>query len=44
MLYKCRSNDKIILAIPPKSFSGTKLDISSFRIVNIDASNFVQAF
>lgn len=44
MLMKSKSSDKIILALPPKSFSGTKIDLSNLRIVTIDASTFSQAF
>jgi hypothetical protein len=44
MLLKCKSTDKIILCLPPKSFSGTKIDLSNLRIVSIDADSFSQAF
>jgi hypothetical protein len=44
MLFKVRTGDKIILALPPKSFSGTKIDLSNLRLVGIDASTFAQAF
>lgn len=44
MLFKVKSTDKIILALPPKSFSGTKIDLSNLRLVTIDASTFPQAF
>lgn len=44
MLFKVKSTDKIILALPSKSFSGTKIDLSNLRLVSIDASCFSQAF
>lgn len=44
MLMKSKSSDKIILALPSKSFSGTKIDLSNLRIVTIDANTFSQAF
>ena len=44
MLFKSRSSDKIVLALPPKSFAGLKLDISSFRIVTLETSTFSQTY
>lgn len=44
MLFKVKTGSKIILALPPKSFSGTKVDLSNLRLLSIDANTFTQLF
>lgn len=42
---KVKSNNKLILTIPPKSFvGGSKLDLNSLVQVIVDADNFKSAF
>lgn len=40
ILYKVKQNNKICLALPPKAFSGAKIDYSGLKLVTIDAPTF----
>lgn len=41
MLYKSRNDqNKVILALPPKGFAGTKIDFSGLKIYTLDGTTF----